>query len=194
MVNGTSRPDLLLKPVAVSRPPLPRASLSCLPVRNSAPPRLARVYRLLRRANRENIARRKWRLVNWAAAEAATGFKKGKTRWVVRAHTARVGGRTNWLGKKIVTARTLILPDKRLPCGHFPICRFHGHDTVFGAESVHFSPTATSRRHGFVKRYGLVRDDRDEAPPVMAPFRRSPARPFAVLPHHRLGVLPLGSP
>jgi hypothetical protein len=25
-------------------------------------------------------------------------------------------------------------------------------------------------------------------------FRRSPARPFAVLPHHRLGVLPLGSP
>src|SRR5277367_4384254 len=31
-------------------------------------------------------------------------------------------------------------------------------------------------------------------PPVMAPFRRSPARPFAVQPHHRLGVLPLGSP
>jgi hypothetical protein len=25
-------------------------------------------------------------------------------------------------------------------------------------------------------------------------FRRSPAGPFAVLPHHRLGVLPLGSP
>jgi hypothetical protein len=25
-------------------------------------------------------------------------------------------------------------------------------------------------------------------------IRRSPARPFAVLPHHRLGVLPLGSP
>jgi hypothetical protein len=38
-----------------------------------------------------------------------------------------------------VTARTLILPDKRLPCGHFPICRFHGHDAVFRAESVHFS-------------------------------------------------------
>src|SRR5882762_9333965 len=52
----------------------------------------------------------------------------------------------------------------------------------------------TSRQHGFVKRYGLVRDDRHEAPPVMVPFRRSPARPFAVLPHHRLGVLPLGSP
>ena len=33
--------DFLLKPVAVSRPPLPRASLSCLRVRNSAPPRLA---------------------------------------------------------------------------------------------------------------------------------------------------------
>jgi hypothetical protein len=47
---------------------------------------------------------------------------------------------------------------------------------------------------GFVKRYGLVRDDRHEAPPVMVPFRRSPARPFPVLPHHRLGVLPLGSP
>src|SRR6476620_9268163 len=62
------------------------------------------------------------------------------------------------------------------------------------AESAHFSPTATSRQHGFVKRYGLVRDDRHEAPPIMVPFRRSPARPFAVLPHHRLGVLPLGSP
>src|SRR6516165_11489314 len=37
---------------------------------------------------------------------------------------------------------------------------------------------ATSRQHGFVKRYGLVRDDRHEAPPVMVPFRRSPARPF----------------
>src|SRR6266446_2130344 len=34
---------------------------------------------------------------------------------------------------------------------------------------------------------------RHEAPPVMVPFRRSPARPFPVLPHHRLGVLPLGS-
>jgi hypothetical protein len=33
-----------------------------------------------------------------------------------------------------------------------------------------------SRQHGFVKRYGLVRDDRPEAPPVMVPFRRSPAR------------------
>jgi hypothetical protein len=39
-------------------------------------------------------------------------FKERKTRWVVRAHTARVGGRTNWLGTKIVTARTLILPIK----------------------------------------------------------------------------------
>src|SRR6516165_2743919 len=36
-------------------------------------------------------------------------------------------------------------------------------------------------------------DDRHEALPVMVPFRRSRARPFAVLPHHRLGVLPLGS-
>jgi hypothetical protein len=36
---------------------------------------------------------------------------------VVRAHTARVGGGTNGLGKKIVTTRTLILPAKRLPCG-----------------------------------------------------------------------------
>jgi hypothetical protein len=58
----------------------------------------------------------------------------------------------------------------------------------------HISEMGTSRQHGFVKRYGLVRDDRHEAPPVMVPFRRSPARPFAVLPHHRLGVLPLGSP
>jgi hypothetical protein len=33
----------------------------------------------------------------------------------------------------------------------------------------------------------IVRDSR----PI---FRRSPARPFAVLPHHQLGVLPLGSP
>jgi hypothetical protein len=56
------------------------------------------------------------------------------------------------------------------------------------------SGTATNRQHGFVKRYGLVRDDRHEAPPVMVPFRRSPARPFAVQSHHRLGVLPLGSP
>ena len=31
-------------------------------------------------------------------------------------------------------------------------------------------------------------------PPVMAPFRRSPARPFPALPHHRPGALPLGSP
>ena len=30
-----------------------------------------------------------------------------------------------------MTARTLILPAKRLPCGHFPKWRFHGHDTVF---------------------------------------------------------------
>jgi transposase len=29
---------------------------------------------------------------------------------------------------------------------------------------------------------------------TLLPFPRSPARPFAVLPHHRLGVLPLGSP
>src|SRR5207253_3544956 len=58
----------------------------------------------------------------------------------------------------------------------------------------HMYEMATSRLHGFVKRYGLVRDDRDEATPVMVPFRRSPARLFPVLPHHRLGVLPLGSP
>ena len=59
---------------------------------------------------------------------------------------------------------------------------------------IRLSDMPTNRQHGFVKRYGLVRDDRHEAPPVMVPFRRSPARPFAVLPHHRLGVLPLGSP
>jgi hypothetical protein len=45
----------------------------------------------------------------------------------------------------------------------------------------HISEMGTSHQHGFVKRYGLVRDDRHEAPPVMVPFRRSPARPFAVL-------------
>jgi len=39
-----------------------------------------------------------------------------------------------------------------------------------------------------------IRDDRDEATPVMVPFRRSPARFFPVVPHHRLGVLPLRSP
>jgi hypothetical protein len=66
------------------------------------------------RASWENIARRKWRLVNWAAAETATGFKKGKTRWVAGAHTARVGGRNKLARKKTVTARTLILPAKRL--------------------------------------------------------------------------------
>jgi hypothetical protein len=37
-------------------------------------------------------------------------------------------------------------------------------------------------------------DDHDEATPGVAPLRRSPARPFAVLPHHRLGVLPLENP
>lgn len=58
----------------------------------------------------------------------------------------------------------------------------------------HISEMETSRQHGFVKRYGLVRDDRHEAPPVIEHFRRSLAKPFAVLPHHRLGVLPLGSP
>jgi len=45
-----------------------------------------------------------------------------------------------------------------------------------------------------VKRCGPVRDDHHEATLVMAPFRRSPARPFVVQPHHRLGVLPLESP
>ena len=31
---------------------------------------------------------------------------------------------TNWLGKKTVTARTLILPAKPLLCGHFPRWRY----------------------------------------------------------------------
>ena len=53
--------------------------------------------------------------MNWAAAETATVFKRRKTRWVVRAHTARLGERTNWLGKKIVTARTLILATSDFP-------------------------------------------------------------------------------
>ena len=61
-----------------------------------------------------------------------------------------------------------------------------------GNEQV--SGLAESRQHGSVKRYGLARDDRHEAPPFMVSFRRSPARPFAVLPRHRPGVLPLGSP
>ena len=48
-----------------------------------------------------------------AVAGGGTGacrnwFQERKTLWVVRARTARVGGRTNWLGKKIVTARTLL--------------------------------------------------------------------------------------
>jgi hypothetical protein len=34
----------------------------------------------------------------------------------------------------------------------------------------HISEMGTSHQHGFVKRYGLVRDDRHEAPPVMVPF------------------------
>ena len=55
------------------------------------------------------------------------------------------------------------------------------------------SETATNRQHG-VKRCRPVRLDRHEAPQVMVPFRRSPARPFVVLPRRRLGVLPLGSP
>jgi hypothetical protein len=53
---------------------------------------------------------------------------------------------------------------------------------------------ATGSQHRFVKRHGLVRDERDEATLVMLPFRRSPARPSAVQLHHRPSVLPLGSP
>lgn len=45
-----------------------------------------------------------------------------------------------------------------------------------------------------IRHYGLVRDARHEALPVMVPFRRSPARPSAVQLHHRPSVLPLGSP
>jgi hypothetical protein len=58
----------------------------------------------------------------------------------------------------------------------------------------HSSEMPTSRQHGFVRHYGLVRDARHEALPVMVPFRRSPARPSAVQLHHRPSVLPLGSP
>src|SRR3954453_1807081 len=69
---------------------------------------------------------RQWRLLNWAAAETATGFKKGKKTLSGRALTQPAGGEeTNWLGKKTVTARPIILPAKRLPCGQFPKCRFH---------------------------------------------------------------------
>jgi hypothetical protein len=35
----------------------------------------------------------------------------------------------------------------------------------------------TSHQHGFVKRYGLVRDDRHEAPPVMVPRARPGEQP-----------------
>jgi hypothetical protein len=75
------------------------------------------VYRLLRRASWENIARRKWRLVNWAVGETATGFKERKKHfgWSALTQPAWVE-ETNWLAKKTVTARTLILPAKRLPC------------------------------------------------------------------------------
>jgi hypothetical protein len=50
---------------------------------------------------------------------------------VARAHTARVGGRTNWLGKKIVTARTRSYsPPSDFRVGHFPKCRFICPDPV----------------------------------------------------------------
>ena len=45
---------------------------------------------------------------------------------MLRAHTARVGGGTNWLGKETVTARTLKLSAKRLLYGHFTIWLGHG--------------------------------------------------------------------
>ncbi len=58
----------------------------------------------------------------------------------------------------------------------------------------HLSEMPTSRQHGFVRHYDLVRDARNEALPVIVPFRRRPARPSAVQLHHRPSVLPLGSP
>ena len=42
--------------------------------------------------------------MNWVAAETATGSNKEKHVGWSRAHTAPVGGKKNWLGKKIVTA------------------------------------------------------------------------------------------
>ena len=38
---------------------------------------------LFGRTSWENFARRKWRLMNWAARETATGLKKGKAHWAV---------------------------------------------------------------------------------------------------------------
>ena len=57
-----------------------------------------------------------------------------------------------------------------------------------------YAPPPLENGAGMTIVNGSVRDDRHEAPPVMTPFRRNPARPFAVLPHHRPGVLPPGSP
>ena len=39
---------------------------------------------------------------------------------MVRAHTARMGGRTNWLGKITATARMLMLRTEGLLCGRSP--------------------------------------------------------------------------
>ena len=81
-------------------------------------------------------------------AETATGFKKKiHIGWSALTQPAWVE-ETNWLGKKMVTARTLILTARRLPWGNLPRWRFFVNDTVFGSESAHFSPTATLRPSG----------------------------------------------
>ena len=78
-------------------------------------------------------------------AETATGFKKKiHIGWSALTQPAWVE-ETNWLGKKMVTARTLILTARGLPWGNLPRWRFFVNDTVFGSESAHFSPTATLR-------------------------------------------------
>jgi hypothetical protein len=83
----------------------------------------------------------------------------------------------------------MIRPGVLQEAGHAFAELIHGCD-----KRLSLSATAISRQHGFVKRHRLVRDARHEAQPVMVPFRRSPAKPFPVLPRHRLGVPPLGSP
>jgi hypothetical protein len=51
---------------------------------------------LFGRTSWENIARRKWRLMNWAARETATGLKKGKTRWAVAMVLLQMGLKLIW--------------------------------------------------------------------------------------------------
>ena len=56
---------------------------------------------------------------------------------MVRAYTARVGGRTNWLGTKQCLNRS---PPNDFRLGHFPKCRFDGLDYRRLSELISHKP------------------------------------------------------